>query len=393
MSNKSKVKSYVRKGKVVNSYERNNKKRLRLTALAGIGGLGAGGVTAYKLLKNNPNIDVPTKASLGTYGALGGLVLGATVGSKVGNRIFLTKEQREERKKKELAQKKLLTPYIDKDLSGIAGALDLGKNSAIIGGVGSLTYGMRKLNKAIKKKYPDRKVAQAINNIEPAVLGRYGKRMLKPALKTAVIAGLAGATIGYLSNSKKATKLNKELGREDRTKKENRKERITKIAKGVGAAAIGIGVGSALGYGITKSNMNNPVYKESMKKLDGVFASRYKKNEIVTNAKLRQAGNQLVDEYKMLQHRTSPVKLLTDGRKIPNKEYDVLREQIKRKGERIGKGIRRSAINNNKAISNLESIVKSPKLQTVPLMLAYGGIGGTLGVTVYNNKRNKKYKK
>lgn len=390
-TNKSKVKSYVRKGKVVRSYDRNKKKvslAMGAGALTGlVGGLGATALLAKKF----PNIDKSTIANLGTQAALYGTLGGAIGGTAIGNRFFLSSEERKIQQQEQIELEKKMIPYQDKDLSGIQGGILTGANLAMLGGAGSLVYSAGKLAKQLKKKYPNVKPIQSLTTrIDPAVLGRYGKRAFKGAGKAALAAGVVGAGLGYLGGRNNANKINKRLGRNDDIKESN-KERAIKIAKGVGAAAIGAGVAAGLGYGIGKLNASNPAYQLQLAKVKDTFDNLGNLNRIKTQAKLRQASSNLVDEYKWLSRNNKDIKLLGDGTNINSdiNSYDIIREQIKRKGERIGRGIARRSKQNTQSLVNLENAITNPNNMGKVTAAIYAPTGAVVGLGLYKTRYGK----
>jgi hypothetical protein len=395
---KSKVKSYVRKGKVVRSYDRNKKKvslAMRAGALTGlVGGLGATALLARKY----PNIDRSTLTDIGTQASMYGALGGAITGNVIGNRFFLSPEERKIQQQKQIELEKKMIPYQDKDLSGIQGGISTGTKLAMLGGAGSLLYSGAKLAKQIKKKYPNISPLQAVTTrIDPAVLQRYGSKAFKGAGKVALAAGVVGAGLGYLGGRKSADKINKRLGRDDI--KESNKERAIKIAKGVGAAAIGAGVVAGLGYGIGKLSASNPAYQLQRDKLRGTFDQLAQQNRIKTEAKLRESGSKLVDEYQYLSRNNKDIKLLGDGTNLNSdvNSYDIIREQIKRKGELIGRGIARRSKQNTNALIKWENYLTNPNNSGKLAAAIYAPTGAVAGLGLYKTsyggdkyrKRNK----
>ena len=395
---KSKVKSYVRKGKVVRSYDRNKKKvslAMRAGALTGlVGGLGATALLARKY----PNIDRSTLTNLGTQASMYGALGGAIAGKAIGNRFFLSPEEREIQQQKQIELEKKMIPYQDKDLSGIQEGISTGTNLAMLGGAGSLLYSGAKLAKQIKKKYPNISPLKALEaRIDPAVLQSYGGKAFKGAGKVALTAGVVGAGLGYLGGRKSADKINKRLGRDDI--KESNKERAIKIAKGVGAAAIGAGVLAGLSYGIGKLSASNPAYQLQRDKLRAISDQLGQQNRIKTEAKLRESASKLVDEYQYLSRNNKDIKLLGDGTNLnPDvNSYDIIREQIKRKGELIGRGIARRSKQNTNALIKWENYLTNPNNSGKLAAAIYAPTGAVAGLGLYKTsyggdkyrKRNK----
>jgi hypothetical protein len=394
---KSKVKSYVRKGKVVRSHDRNNKKVSLATGVGALTGL-VGGLGATALLaRKYPNIDRSTLTDIGTQASMYGALGGAIAGKAIGNRFFLSPEERKIQQQKQIELEKKIIPYQDKDLSGIQGGISTGRNLAMLGGAGSLLYSGAKLAKQIKKKYPNVKemeIMAVTKRIDPAVLQRYGSKAFKGAGKVALAAGVVGAGLGYLGGRKSADKINKRLGRDDI--KESNKERAIKIAKGVGAAAIGAGVVAGLGYGIGTLNAFNPIKQLELDKLRGTFDQLAQQNRIRTEAKLREAGRKLVDEYKYLSRNNKDIKLLGDGTNLnPDvNSYDIIREQIKRKGEVIGRGIARRSKQNTNALIKWENYLTNPNNSGKLNAAIFAPTGAVVGLGLYKTSYGKdKYRK
>ncbi|GAA6622923.1 hypothetical protein [Scytonema sp. NUACC26] len=416
MSEKTKVKGYVRKGKIVNSYDRNKKK----VAWSTLGGAALGTIaTTIGAVKLLSKVSIPSeqKAILGTYGTLTGLVGGTVVGNVIGRKMFLTKEQRDREDKALLNMQKKTIPYQDKDLTGMQGAIDKGVLGGLVGGAGSLGYGVHKLMKKVKTLDPNSKAANRLRKLgfglysnnegkrvvgflsdvrtmgqfDPEVAGRYGTKMLKRAGKIALVTGVLGAGLGYLQGRQFADKLNKKLGKKDR--EETGKQRFVKITKGVGAAALGAGIGLGTGYLISKGFVSTKGYKASMEKLrKDVFGQVRHGIHKRTNARLTDAGNKLVDEYRTSIRTRPEIKLLGDGSiNIPEiNTNDVLREQFKRKGERIGRNIQRRTANSHRVLNNVEDYLNdvNHKMSTHNA-LGYGSTGAVLGLGLYKTSYRK----
>jgi hypothetical protein len=391
----SKVKSYVRKGKVVKSYDRTKKDVSKLTAIGTLGGgaIGAGiGISkaseiANALKKKYPNSSInltspEARNMLGILGAGTGAVIAGVAINKIANATMLTKEQKKQKEKEKIEKLKKIVPYQDKDLSILSRVPSGIVTGAVLGGLGSVALNISKL-----KKNPT--LWKRLKKADLIAKSKYAKRFLKPAGKAALIAGIAGGTLAGIAGRNAAEKTNKKFDRKDI--KESKKERSLKIAKAVGAGLIGAGL-----YGVAGRAIGNSLRSESASKVLRQI------RDLRTEAKLREASKKLVDEYnhelrkhsniKMIGvenpiHDAIDVNVIENGRPKSDSKINVLKEKYKEKGEKIGKRIARNVQRQNEIINSLEN--GHPNI----FGGLYAPLGFGLGVGTYSQLHGRKHTK
>jgi hypothetical protein len=298
--------------------------------------------------------------------------------------------------------------YQDKDLSGISQGLKSGGSLAGLGAVGSTLVSLTKIGSNAKRKdqagksikflekiglkkiyNEDRtkqRIGASLNTIDPYIAKKYYGKIFKKAGKVALASGLIGAGLGVYAGRKKADNLNKKNNINNIT--ENKKERLMKVAKGLGYGALGAGAMIGLGRLYTKGFTKLLDPKNNIDKLK---ESLILGNQAKTQAYLREGQRKTIDYYNTLKNK-GVAKSLGNSNIPSNTDEnieEIIRNKAKDKGYKIGQRIAKRAKTNNEVVNSVIKNLKGKGMIGIFNDLTYGLSGAGLGVGIYKNKYGK----
>lgn len=307
------------------------------------------------------------------------------------------RKSKDAKKKEQIQKLRTIVPYQDKDLSSIRSAISGASAGAGLAGAGSLYLANKKITKKLVGNIKG-KTAEEIKDLlskskllkkialNPELIRRYGSKVLERSGKVAIAGAILGGGLGILAGRKSADKINKKLGRENI--KETNKERRNKILKGLGVAALGIGIGTGAGKLYSNRTIGKLFNSESFQQqLDNKLSGIRQATQANAFGKLKNAQSKLKEELRDELRNRKDIKLLGEGELKDDQITDVIKSRLKDKGRKMGETIAMRQRQNNEAINKIPDFVRN-RIDRYAIKTG-GVLGGTLGVGLYANNRYK----